>query len=88
MIQVISVTCSRARGQTTVKASHNIEEVPFEACQTVRATIGLRRGVVFFLMEVSFPTKAALAVGRRQGASQWGGGWAAVPLPQSKVANG
>ena len=25
-----------------MKASHNIEEAPFEACQTVRATVGLR----------------------------------------------
>ena len=38
--------------------------------------------------KVSFPAKAALAVGRHRGALRWGGGRDAVPLPQSKAANG
>ena len=37
--------------------------------------------------EVSFPAKAALAVGRVVGGHRGGGGRAAVPLPQSQAAN-
>ena len=47
---LVTVVGRRAWGQTAVKASHNIEEVPYEECQTVRASVGLGRGVVFFLM--------------------------------------
>ena len=50
---LVTVVGRRARGQTAVKASHNIEEVPYEECQTVRASVGLGRGVVFFLMSSS-----------------------------------
>ena len=47
---LVMVVGRRARGQTAVKASHNIEEVPYEECQTVKASVGLGQGVVFFLM--------------------------------------
>ena len=54
---LVTVVGRRARGQTAVKASHNIEEVPYEECQTVRASVGLGRGVVFFLMNTILSVK-------------------------------
>ena len=52
-------------------------------------SLPLRRMLCFSTPgKVNFPAKAALAVGRRREALQWGGGWAAVPLPPSKAVNG
>ena len=47
---LIMVVGRRAQGQMAVKASHNIEEVPYEECQTVKAYVGLGQEVVFFLI--------------------------------------
>ena len=68
---LVTVVGRRAWGPTAVKASYNIEEVPYEECQTVRASVGLGGGVVSFLMwsdtfvstsTASVPTASSLAI--------------------------